>query len=86
MNLGLKLWDLLCDLHAPSSGDINSMNMSCCCLSLSLLYCLVCSLQHCDHLLGKGLSLGNLIFTKVGQNSIRPHLLIVIDTLKVASL
>ena len=26
----------------------------------SLLYCLVCSLQHCDHLLGKGRPFGSL--------------------------
>ena len=29
-------------------------------LCLSLLLCLVCSLQPCDHLLGKGLPLGSL--------------------------
>ena len=28
---------------------------------LSSLYCLVCSLQHCDHLLGKGLPLRSLV-------------------------
>ena len=30
-------------------------------LCLPLLYCLVCSLQPCDHLLAKGWSLGTLV-------------------------
>ena len=32
------------------------------CLSLSVSYCLVCSLQPCDHLLGKGWPLGFLVY------------------------
>ena len=30
-------------------------------MCLFLLYSLICSLQHCDHLLGKGLSLGTFL-------------------------
>ena len=33
-----------------------------CVSCLTLSYCLVCSLQHCGYLLGKGWSLGSLVF------------------------
>ena len=31
------------------------------CYLCFMLYCLVCSLQHCGHLLGKGWPLGSLV-------------------------
>ena len=33
-----------------------------CVSCLSLLYCLVCSLQPCDHMLGKDWPLGSLVY------------------------
>ena len=39
--------------HVPFQGGASFVDPFYC-LCLSLLYCLVCSLQHCDHLLGEG--------------------------------